>query len=68
MGFKLIYASEVYDDLQKSIDWYNEKQTGLGSRFFKAVKEQLYRIKKILESAKSLLIDISNLIRANQNK
>lgn len=46
MGFKLIYADEVYDDLQKNIKWYNEKQSGLGSRFFKAVKEQFPRIKK----------------------
>jgi len=46
MGFKLIYAAEVYDDLQQNIDWYNEKQSGLGSRFFKAVKEQIYQIKK----------------------
>lgn len=46
MGFKLIYAAEVYDDLQQNIDWYNEKQSGLGSRFFEAVKEQISRIKK----------------------
>ena len=46
MGFKLVYAAEVFDDLQKDIDWYNQKQYGLGSRFFKAVKEQISRIKK----------------------
>ncbi len=46
MGFKLIYAVEVFDDLQENIDWYNKKQTGLGSRFFKAVKDQTIRIKK----------------------
>jgi hypothetical protein len=46
MGFKLIYAVEVYNDLQGNIDWYNQKQSGLGSRFFKAVKEQIARIKK----------------------
>ena len=46
MGFKLIYAAEIYDDLQQNIDWYNERQSGLGSRFFKAVKEQIARIKK----------------------
>ncbi|HEY3389209.1 MAG TPA: hypothetical protein VGK38_06525 [Prolixibacteraceae bacterium] len=46
MGFKLVYAAEVYDDLQLNIDWYNEKQSGLGSRFFKAVKVQIARIKK----------------------
>jgi len=46
MGFKLIYAVEVFDDLQENIDWYNKKQSGLGSRFFKAVKDQTIRIKK----------------------
>jgi hypothetical protein len=46
MGYKLIYAANVYDDLQENIDWYNQKQHGLGSRFFKAVKEQITRIKK----------------------
>jgi len=46
MGFKLTYAAEVYDDLQENIDWYNQKQNGLGSRFFKAVKEQIARIRK----------------------
>jgi hypothetical protein len=42
----LVYATEVFDDLQKNIDWYNQKQHGFGSRFFKAVKEQISRIKK----------------------
>lgn len=37
MAFKVIFAAEVYDDLQLSVDWYNEQQSGLGSRFFKAV-------------------------------
>jgi hypothetical protein len=46
MSFKLIYAVEVFDDLQENIDWYNKKQSGLGSRFFKAVKDQTIRIKK----------------------
>lgn len=46
MGYKLTYAVEVYNDLQENIDWYNKKQSGLGSRFFKAVKEQITRIKK----------------------
>lgn len=46
MAFKLIFATEVYDDLQQDIDWYNDRQKGLGSRFFKAVKGQIPRIKK----------------------
>ncbi len=46
MAFKLIYAAEVYNDVQQNIDWYNEKQANIGTRFFKAVKEQIPRIKK----------------------
>lgn len=46
MSFKLIYSAEVLDDLQENIDWYDKKQSGLGSRFFKAVKDQTIRIKK----------------------
>jgi len=46
MSFKLIYASEVYLDLQQNIDWYNQRQTGLGTLFFKAVKGQISRIKE----------------------
>jgi len=46
MGFKLTYAGEVYQDLQEAVNWYNQKQPGLGKRFFKAVKEQIIRIKK----------------------
>jgi len=46
MSFKLIYAVEVFDDIQENIDWYNKKQSGLGSRFFKAVKDQTIRIRK----------------------
>jgi len=46
MAFKLIFAAEVFDDLQQNINWYNEKQPGLGKRFYKSVKTQLFRIKK----------------------
>jgi predicted metalloprotease len=42
----LIYAAEVYEDLQENINWYIHMQEGLGSRFFKAVKEQFRRIQK----------------------
>ena len=46
MGYKLIIASEVENDLQESIDWYNEKQPGLGARFLNEVKKQLHYIKR----------------------
>jgi hypothetical protein len=46
MRFKAIYAVEFYDDLQENVNWYNEKQAGLGRQFYKAVKEQTAWIKK----------------------
>lgn len=46
MAFKLIFAVDVFDDLQQNIDWYNEKQPGLGALFYKSVKTQISRIKK----------------------
>lgn len=45
MPYKIIYASEVYDDLQQAIDFYNSRQKGLGARFFKTVKIQISKIK-----------------------
>lgn len=44
--YKLIFASEVEDDLREGIDWYNEKQARLGLFFLKEVKKQLNYIKK----------------------
>jgi hypothetical protein len=41
---KIIFAAEVYDDLQQAVDFYNSRKKGLGSRFFKAVKIQISRI------------------------
>jgi hypothetical protein len=46
MVFRMIFAAEVYDDLQHNIDWYNSKQPGLGKRFYQSVKIQFSRIKK----------------------
>ncbi|MBE0424790.1 MAG: type II toxin-antitoxin system RelE/ParE family toxin [Lutibacter sp.] len=44
MLFKVIYANEVFDDLQKAIDYYNSRKKGLGSRFYKTVKIQISEI------------------------
>jgi len=46
MGYKMIFASKVENDLQESIDWYNEKQISLGARFLNEVKKQLNYIKR----------------------
>ncbi len=58
MGYKLVYTSEIYTDLQENINWYNQKQSGLGTRFFKAVKEQIVRIKKNPDSVSIRYEDI----------
>lgn len=45
MSFKVIYADEVYDDIQNAVDFYNFRVKGLGTRFFKTVKIQTSKIK-----------------------
>lgn len=40
MRFAIEYNPEFYTDLSKATDWYNQQQTGLGTRFFNAVKTQ----------------------------
>jgi len=45
VSFKVIYAAEVYDDLQQAVDFYNSRKKGLGVRFFKTVKIQISQIK-----------------------
>jgi hypothetical protein len=43
--FKVIYADEVYDDIQNALDFYNSRGKGLGTRFLKSVKNQILKIK-----------------------
>ena len=45
MPFKVFYASEVYEDLQNAIDFYNSRRKGLGTQFYKTVKNQISHIK-----------------------
>jgi len=45
MLFKVIYADEVFDDIQNAVDFYNSRKKGLGTRFFRTVKIQLSKIK-----------------------
>ena len=35
MAFKIIYANEVYIDLQEAVDFYNSRKKGLSARFFR---------------------------------
>jgi hypothetical protein len=45
VSYKVIYANEVYTDIQNAVDFYNSRGKGLGTRFFKAVKIQISKIK-----------------------
>ena len=46
MGYNILFSSKVESDLQESIDWYNEKQVGLGVRFLNEVKKTIALHKK----------------------
>lgn len=39
--FKVLITASAYNDIQQAIDYYNEKQRGLGKRFHLAVKEAI---------------------------
>ncbi len=43
--FKVIYADEVYNDIQNAVDFYNSRKKGLGARFFRTVKIQITKIR-----------------------
>ena len=45
MGFRILFAPGFFEDLQQAVDWYNDKQAGLGARFFKASKVRISGIK-----------------------
>ena len=34
MKFTVEYNPDFFDDILQAVDWYNEKQAGLGDRFF----------------------------------
>lgn len=38
MAFKIKVEPEALEDIQQGIDWYNEKQAGLGRKFLTEVK------------------------------
>ena len=44
MKYTVEYNPEFFDDLVLAVDWYNDKQTGLGERFFNQVKEQTAKL------------------------
>ena len=42
--FKVEYNPDFFDDLVRSVDWYNEQCSGLGDRFYKKVKKQTAKL------------------------
>lgn len=44
MKFRVEYNPDFFNDIVQAVDWYNEKQAGLGDRFFKNVKIQTARL------------------------
>jgi len=44
MKFTVEYNPEFFNDLVLAVDWYNEKQPGLGNRFFNKVKKQTAKL------------------------
>ncbi len=44
MKFKLEYNPDFFNDIAQAVDWYNEKQTGLGDRLFKTIKQQTTKL------------------------
>ena len=44
MKFTVEYNPEFFNDLVQAVDWYNNKQIGLGERFFAKVKKQTAKL------------------------
>jgi len=41
MSFQIILSTTALKELEASVDWYNERQDGLGNRFIDAVDNRL---------------------------
>ena len=44
MKFTVEYNPDFFDDIVQAVDWYNEKQTGLGDRLFIKIKKQTAKL------------------------
>lgn len=44
--YRLVIQPEVFDDIQKAIDWYNSQQKGLGNKFFTAIQKEYEHLRK----------------------
>jgi plasmid stabilization system protein ParE len=46
MEFNVFIEPEALNDIQEAVYWYNEKQKGLGKRFFSEVKKKIVFLRK----------------------
>ena len=44
MKFAVEYSPEFFNDLVQAVDWYNDRQIGLGERFFGTVRKQTAKL------------------------
>jgi len=44
MKFSIEYNPDFFNDIVEAVDWYNEKQAGLGDRLFKIIKQQTAKL------------------------
>ena len=44
MKFSVEYNPEFFNDLVQAVDWYNDRQIGLGERFFKKVRKGMAKL------------------------
>jgi len=44
MKFKVEYNPDFYIDIAQAVEWYNEKQAGLGDRLLKIIKQQTVKL------------------------
>jgi len=46
MNYKVSFSLKAVNELNQSIEWYNEQKTGLGKRFYSNVSATIKTIKK----------------------
>jgi hypothetical protein len=44
MKFTVEYNPEFFNDLAQAVDWHNDKQIGLGKRFFNSIRNQTAKL------------------------
>jgi len=65
MRFKLIVTEDAENDIEQAMDWYENKQTGLGTRYVLAVKAC---IKLIIKNPFSFVSIYKSIRKANTKK